>query len=64
MTSRKQLHELIDIVDASELGVLFHLLMKFVPDDVATPDEEEAILLAEEELAQGETVSHSEIDWN
>lgn len=37
---------------------------RFVPDDVATPDDLRAIRAAREEYAQGETVPHSAINWN
>ena len=62
--SRQQLHELIDIVDSKELNVLYHLLIKFVPEDIATPDEIEAIRIGREEFKHGETVDHNAIDWS
>jgi len=35
-----------------------------IPDDVATPDDLEAIKAARAEYAAGETVPASEIDWD
>lgn len=35
-----------------------------MPDDVATPDDLEAIRIARGEYACGETVKHEAINWN
>ncbi len=60
---RQQLHDLIDAVDARELNVLYYVLMKFIPEDIALPDEIEAIRMGREDFAQGECVSIDEINW-
>lgn len=62
--TRQTLHTLIDIVDTNEIGILYQLLLKFVPEDTATADEVIAINIAEQQLANGEIVSHNDIDWN
>jgi len=62
--TRQQLRDIIDIVDSSELDVLYQVLIKFIPETVPIPDEMEAIRLGREEICRGETVSHDEIDWS
>jgi hypothetical protein len=36
----------------------------FYFDDIASADDLDAIALARREFAEGETVSHNDIDWN
>lgn len=62
--NRQQLHQLIDIVDVNELDILYHILLKFVPEVDAAPDEVEAIAIGHAEFARGEYVSFDEIDWD
>lgn len=62
--SRKQLHELVDIVDESEYDLAYRLLLKLVEEDAATPDEVEAIRKGREEFERGELVRHEDIDWD
>ena len=61
---RKQLHDIIDIVDSSELNILYQVLAKFIPEDAPMPDEIEAIRLGREEIKNGETVGFDDIDWD
>jgi len=62
--TRQQLRDIIDIVDSNELGVLYQVLVKFIPESVPMPDEIEAIRLGRDEIRRGETVSHDEINWS
>lgn len=62
--TKQTLHHLIDIVDNNEIGILYQLLLKFVPDDVAMADEVEAMNIAEKQFTNGEIVGHNSIDWN
>lgn len=64
MVARQQLHDIIDVVDSRDLDILYHLLIKFMPEDEPTPDEIEAMRRGREEIRRGETVSHSDIDWS
>ena len=64
VASREQLHDILDVVDSNELGVLYQVLVKFIPEDYPMPDEIEAILRGREEIANGEIVSHDDINWN
>jgi len=62
--NRQQLHDIIDIVDAKELSVLYRVLIKFVPEDDVMPDEIEAISKGREEIRRGDKVSHESINWD
>ena len=62
--SRKQLHDLVDIVDASEYDLAYRLLLKLVEEDAAAPDEAEAIREGRDEFARGETVPFDAVDWS
>ncbi|MCL2168512.1 MAG: hypothetical protein FWB74_00640 [Defluviitaleaceae bacterium] len=62
--TRQQLRDIIDVVDSKELGVLYQVLIKFIPEVAPMPDEIEAIRLGREEIRRKETVSHDEIDWS
>ena len=61
---RKYLHDLLDIVDKSELETLYHILIKFVPYDTPAEDEIEAINIGEKAIANGEFVNINDIDWD
>lgn len=39
-------------------------LSKFVPDDVATPNDLEDICMARAEYANSETINHNAINWD
>jgi len=65
MTINKQhLHELIDAIEPTEFETLYRVLIRFVPDDIATPDEVEAIRIGQAEFERGETVSFNDVDWS
>jgi hypothetical protein len=61
--TRQQLRDIIEVVDSTEIGVLYQLLVKFIPETMPMSDEIEAIRLGRDEIRRGETVSHDEIDW-
>jgi len=61
--TRQTLHDLVDIVDPSEFDIIYRLLVKFIPEDDALPDEIEAMRLAETEIANGETIPYDDVDW-
>ena len=62
--TRQQLRNIIDVVDANELGVLYQVLVKFIPETPPTLDEIEAIRLGRDEIARGDFLTHDEIDWS
>ena len=61
---RNQLTAVIDCLSEPEQTLLLEIAKRFVPDDVATPEDLEDIRMADEEFAKGEAVRHEDIDWN
>ena len=61
---RNQLVEMIDCLPEQEQVLVFEIVKRFMPDDVATADDLRAIQTAQAEYTNGETVSHNEINWN
>lgn len=61
---RNQLVKMIDCLPEQEQSLVFEIVKRFVPDDVATADDLQAIQEAREEYARGETVNHSNINWD
>ena len=60
---RNQLVEVIDILPETEQSLLLEIARRFMPDDVATPDDLAAIQGARAEYAAGETIPHDAINW-
>ncbi len=60
---RNRLVEMIDCMPEQEQLLLFEIAKRFVSDDIASADDLQAIKEAHEDLANGETVSHDDIDW-
>ena len=60
---RNQLVEVIDILPETEQSLLLEIARRFMPDDVATPDDLAAIEAARAEYAAGETIPHDAINW-
>lgn len=61
---REQLVEMIDCLPEKEQFLLLEIARRFVPDDVATLDDLNAINAARKEFASGETIGHNAINWN
>ena len=61
---REQLVEMIDCLPEAEQSLLLEIARRFVPDDVATPDDLNAINTARKEFVSGETIGHNAINWN
>lgn len=61
---REQLVEMIDCLPEKEQFLLLEIARRFVPDDVATPDDLNAINTARKEFASGEAIGHNAINWN
>lgn len=62
--SKEMLKGLIDLIDDSDTETIFRVLIRFVPEDEALPDEIEAIKRANESIAQHGTVPHDSINWD
>ena len=54
--NRQHLHTLVDMVEESDLSTLYNVMIRFIPEDDAAPDETEAIAQARAEYQRGETV--------
>ena len=61
---REQLVDVIDCLPEQEVLLLLEVARRFLPDDIATPDDLEKISVARAEYAAVETVSHEAIDWD
>ena len=61
---RNQLVNLIDCLPDQEQLLVLEIVRRFIPDDVATPEDLEDIKEANEEFARGEYVRHEDINWN
>ena len=67
MTVKAQIVEMMDFVPDRELPILLEVVKRFIPndaDDRMTDDDLNAHRLAMQEYRNGETGSHSEINWD
>ena len=62
--SKEILKSLIDMIDENDIDTIFRVLIRFVPEVDALPDEIKAIEAANRSIAAEGTISHAEIDWN
>jgi hypothetical protein len=60
---RQRLHTLIDSIDASELNTAYLLLAKFIPEDIASPDELEAMRAGRGDFERGEYARLEDVAW-
>jgi len=60
---RNQLVQTIDCLHESEQMLLLEIAKRFIPDDVATPEDILDIQQANEEYARGEFVRDEDINW-
>ncbi|MCL2218082.1 MAG: hypothetical protein FWB91_13835 [Defluviitaleaceae bacterium] len=60
---RNQLVETIDFLHEPEQLLLLEIAKRFIPGDVATPEDILDIRQADEEFAHGEFFSDAEINW-
>lgn len=61
---REQLVGVIDCLPESEQSLLLEIARRFLPDDVATPEDLADIREAREDYHKGQTVSHEAINWD
>ena len=61
---REQLVGVIDCLPEREQSLLLEIARRFLSDDVATPDDMEAIQEARADYMNGQTVPHNAINWN
>ena len=58
---RQHLYDILTMVEEREFVPLYYLLCKFIPEDIATPDELEAIKRGREQIGRGEFVSFEDV---
>ena len=61
---KTQLVNLIDCLPEQEQLLIYEIVKRFIPDDVATPADLAAIAKANAEFERGEYVRHEDIDWD
>ena len=61
---KSRIAELINCLPEQELLLVLEIVKRFIPDDVATPEDLADIKAANEEFARGEYVRHEDINWN
>ena len=63
--SKEMLKTLIDLIDNIEdIETLCRVVLRFIPEDKALPDEAEAIVRANESIREQGTVPYDTINWN
>jgi len=62
-TVRDQLIGLIDYLPETEQYLLLEIVRRFIPDDIATPDDIAAYNRAMEEYKRGEAIEGDAIKW-
>lgn len=62
--TREQLHLLVDMVDSHEMGLVFQLLTKFIPEEDPLPDEMEALHLLDQQISNDDLYDASAINWD
>ena len=58
-----QIATMFDLLEEHEQQIIYALMQRLLPDDVATPEDIRASIQAEAEYLAGEAVSMDEIDW-
>ena len=61
---KTQAFKVFDLLSEREQALVYELMMRLAPDDIATQDDLTAHVVALDEYRRGETVSHEDIDWN
>ena len=59
--SRETLKNLIELVPESEIDILYHVIVKFIPEADPEPEEIDAILDGRKDRAENGTVSHRQV---
>lgn len=62
--SKEMLKGLIDLIDDKDVDTIFKVLVRFIPEVPAEPDEIEAIARANESIAKHGTIPHEAINWD
>lgn len=61
--SRETLKGLIELIPEEDIDTIYNVVVRFIPEDVALPDEVAAIERANKSIAENGTIPHDAIDW-
>lgn len=62
--SKEMLKGLIDLIDEKDTDTIFRVLVRFVSEDTALPDEIEALARANESIRTEGTVPFNAVNWD
>lgn len=61
--SKATLHNLVDMLNETDIETIYNVLLKFIPTVSPEADEIEAIEQAEEDMKNGDVFDLSSINW-
>ena len=61
--SKTILHNLIDMLNETDIDTIYNVLVKFIPEAKASEDEVEAIAQAETDIKNGDVFDLSAVSW-
>lgn len=61
--SKEILKGLIDMLDENDVDTIYKILIRFIPEDIPTGDEIEAIKQGRDEIANGDFEDLNSIEW-
>ena len=62
--TREMIHQMVENIDNSNLGIVRHILAGFIPEDEPLTDEIEAIRRSEVSVAKYGTVDFDDVNWD
>ena len=64
MSLTAQINGMAEYLEDSEKMLVIEIMKRFIPDDVATPEDLQDIAIANRELAEGRTTSFNDVNWD
>lgn len=61
--SKATLHNLIDMLNETDVEIIYNVLLRFIPTVTPSADEIEAIEQAEKEVKNGDVFDLASINW-
>lgn len=61
--SKTILHNLIDMLNETDIDTIYNVLVKFIPEAKASEDEIKAIAQAENDIKNGDVFDLSAVSW-
>ena len=62
--SKETLKNLIELIPDEDVDTLFKVIIKFIPETPAEPDEIQAIIDGREDRIKNGAISHNAINWD